>query len=226
MIIVAGSGRSGTSAVTRMLHEAGLSAGHDLIEADESNAEGYFEERAVVRMNDAILRESGLLQWFGSAARETIRAAAAAHLEEMRALAADATPVWKDPRFSWTLEPWLDVFAEPPRIIVCLRSPAEVVASTLRYYGLEGDEPTRAVEHTWRSEYERLLEVIRDYRLEATSVEFAALHADTAAVATALGDFVGATLDPAKVRADLRHHALPVPDHLQALYDEVLRLAK
>ena len=65
MFIVAGSGRSGTSAVTRMLHEAGLTAGHDLIEADDSNAEGYFEERAVVQMNDAILRESGLLKWFG-----------------------------------------------------------------------------------------------------------------------------------------------------------------
>ena len=144
----------------------------------------------------------------------------------MKALAAEATPVWKDPRFSWTLEPWLDVLPERPRVIVCLRSPAEVVASTLRYYGLEGDEPTRAVEHTWRSEYDRLLEVIRAYELEAIAVEFSTLHGDTAASASALSTFVGRKLDPAKVRSDLRHHALPVPAHLQAVYEEVLTLAR
>ena len=48
MLLVTGSGRSGTSAVAKLLHHAGFSAGHDLIEADESNADGYFEERAVI----------------------------------------------------------------------------------------------------------------------------------------------------------------------------------
>jgi len=49
--IICGSGRSGTSAVARLLHEAGLSVGHELIEPDEHNAEGYFEERQVVKIN-------------------------------------------------------------------------------------------------------------------------------------------------------------------------------
>ncbi|MEX0759409.1 MAG: hypothetical protein WD100_07510 [Tistlia sp.] len=33
--------------MARLLHEAGISVGRDLIEPDEFNAEGYFEERGV-----------------------------------------------------------------------------------------------------------------------------------------------------------------------------------
>jgi hypothetical protein len=33
--------------------------GRDLIEPDEFNAEGYFEERGVVTMNDALLNDVG-----------------------------------------------------------------------------------------------------------------------------------------------------------------------
>ncbi|MHB8684263.1 MAG: hypothetical protein ACYC9X_08060, partial [Dehalococcoidia bacterium] len=177
MFLIAGSGRSGTSAVAKLLHTAGISVGHDLIEPDASNPDGYFEERAVVAVNEKILRDAGLHAWFSTAARAQIIDAARPHLDDMRALLADATPAWKDPRFSWTLEAWLPLLPEPPRVIVCLRSPGEVVASTLRYYGLAGDEATRAVEHLWRAQYERLLDVVGEYRLDATCVEYAALHA-------------------------------------------------
>ena len=69
MIIICGSGRSGTSAVARLVHESGISVGNDLIEPDEHNAEGYFEERLVVMMNDALLNDVGLHKWFSVASR-------------------------------------------------------------------------------------------------------------------------------------------------------------
>ena len=224
MIIICGSGRSGTSAVARLVHESGISVGNDLIEPDEFNAEGYFEERLVVMMNDALLNDVGLHRWFSVATRTEILAAAHARADMMREIAAAATPAWKDPRFSWTLEAWMELLPEPPRVIVCLRSPDEVVASTLRYYGLGGDEPTRAVEHGWRAEYERLLEVIDEYRLDATSVDFGELNADPEAAVVPLERFVGRKLDPGFVRRDLRHHRGGVPEHLRDVYERVAAL--
>lgn len=224
MIIVCGSGRSGTSAVARLLHEAGIAVGRDLIEADESNAEGYYEERAVVALNDAIVVEAGLRRWFAVASRAELLAAGRQHAAAMRALAADATPAWKDPRFCWTLEPWLEVLPERPRVVVCLRSPGEVVGSTLRYFGLAGEEAERAVAHTWRAENERLLEVIDAYGLEAIAVEYGALHADPEEEAAPLARFAGRPLDAGLVRRDLRHHERPLPPELAELYGRVAAL--
>jgi len=222
--LITGSGRSGTSAVARLLHEAGLALGHDLIEPDEHNAEGYFEERRLIEINDYILRDAGLGPWFTTATRKQVLDAAKPHEEAMRALVAEATPAWKDPRFCWTLEAWLPLLPAPPAVIVCLRSPREVVASTLRYYAQAGDEAERAVLHVWRTQYERLLEVIRDHRLRATCVEYGALHRAPKRTAAALSRFVGRRLDSALVRKDLRHHRSDVPSELRALYDSVLTL--
>lgn len=224
MIIICGSGRSGTSAVARLIHESGISVGNDLIEPDEHNPEGYFEERLVVMMNDALLNDVGLHKWFSVASRAEVLAAAHARGDMMREIVATATPAWKDPRFSWTLEAWMELLPERPRVIVCLRSPDEVVASTLRYYGLAGDEPTRAVEYGWRAEYERLLEVIDEHKLDAMSVDFAELNADPEAAVAPLERFIGRKLDPGFVRRDLRHHRGGVPEHLRDVYRRVAAL--
>ena len=221
MYIVTGSGRSGTSAVAKLLHDAGLSVGHDLIAADEGNAEGYYEERALIELNQHILNACRLGERFASATRADVLAAAEGWTEPMRALVVDATPAWKDPRFCWTLEAWLPLLPEPPRVIVCLRSPSEVVASVMRYYGLVDDEARHSVEHAWLAQYERLLEVIEAYGLDATSVEYSALHARTPATVAALSRFVGRELDAGAVRRDLRHHRKPVPKRMREMYDRV-----
>lgn len=221
MFLITGSGRSGTSAVAQLLHEAGLSVGHDLLEPDEHNAEGYFEERMVIMINDAILKAAGIGEWFTTATREQIREAAVQYASYMRDQVKVATPVWKDPRFSWTLEAWLQMLPEPPRIIVCLRSPAEVVASALAYFAQGGDDAEAAVKHVWRTQYERLLEVIAEFGLDAICVEYAALHADPERAAEPLARFVGRPLDVRTVRRDLRHHAVAIPDDLVELYERV-----
>jgi hypothetical protein len=226
MFLVTGTGRSGTSAVARLLHEAGLSVGKDLVEPDEHNAEGYFEERALIEVNQRVLEAAGLLELFGTATREEVLAPAERYHDRMRALAADATPAWKDPRFSWTLEPWLSVLPQRPRIIVCIRNPAEVVASTVQYYGFLGLDGEGAVEHLWRVQYERLIEVIADHALDATCVEYAALHRDPASVCVELSRFVGRRLDPELVRRDLRHHESPLAPEMAALYERVTSLGR
>lgn len=224
MIIVTGCGRSGTSAVARILHDAGVTMGHDLIEPDESNAEGYYEERMVVVANDAILNAAGLNAWFATASRQQIIDAAAQYDRELRDIAAKATAGWKDPRFSWTLEAWMPLLPSRPRVVVCLRNPAEVVASTLRYYGLAGHEAERAAVHTWRGECERILEIIDAFSLDAMAVEFSALHADPDAAVATLSRFAGRPLDASGIRRDLRHHEAPVPEAERELYQRVLAL--
>ena len=226
MIIITGSGRSGTSAVARMVHEAGLAVGHDLIEADESNAEGYFEERGLVVVNDAILNDVGLNEWFAEASRETILDAARARGDAMRELIETVTPAWKDPRLCWTLEAWMELLPERPRVIVCLRSASEVAASTLRYYGQAGEEAVRHVEHRWLSEYGRLLEIIDAYELDAISVEFAALNEDPERAVEPLSRFVDRLLDPSLVRRDLRLHAADMPAHMREMYERVRGLGR
>ena len=175
-------------------------------------------------MNDALLNDVGLHTWLSVASRAEVLAAAHARGDKMREIVAAATPAWKDPRFSWTLEAWMKLLPEPPCVIVCLRSPDEVVASTLRYYGLAGDEPRRAVEHGWRAEYERLLEVIDECSLDAMSVDFSALNADPDTAVVPLERFVGRKLDPGFVRRDLRHHRGGVPEHLRGVYERVAAL--
>lgn len=224
--IICGSGRSGTSAVARVLHEAGLSAGHELIAADEHNVEGYFEERAVVEVNEAILAAAGLSGQGAAATREQVKEAARPLTGYMAAVASEATPLWKDPRFSWTLEPWLAAFDAKPAVIVCLRNPSEVAESTLRYYGLDDDERRRSVAHYWRSQYERLLDVIETLGLEAIAVEYGELQREPSISIARLAAFVGRELDPTLVRQDLRHHRLPVPEEFCELYERVRHIGE
>jgi hypothetical protein len=223
MIIVTGCGRSGTSAVAGMLHRSGIAVGHDLIPADDNNADGYFEERAVVQANDAIISATPLVDRFANPAREEILAAAAPHAGAMRGLVEYATPAWKDPRFCWTLEAWLPALCHAPRVIICLRSPAEVVASTMRYYGMTTDDDARSVVHTWRTENERLAEIVESHALVTTVVEFDRLIGQTDAVARELSGFVGKPI-VAGVRGELRHHRAGIDDELRAVYERVLAL--
>jgi hypothetical protein len=226
MILICGTGRSGTSAVARLLHEAGISVGHELIPADEHNAEGYYEERQLVAVNEAILAAAELHDWFATVSREQMLNVAHGFVPEMMALATNATPAWKDPRFCWTLEAWLEVLPGRPRVIVCLRSPAEVVASTMRYYGLTGDEARRAGEHVWRVQGERLLEVIEAYSLDALSVEYASLIAEPDVAVEPIARFAGRRLDPGFVRRDLRHHEKESGPELMALYRRLAALGE
>ena len=98
MFLITGSGRSGTSAVAQLLHAAGIAVGNDLIEPDEHNAEGYFEERMLVMINDAILNAAGIGDPFTTATRAAIIDASQEYLDHMVALTDGATPAWKDPR--------------------------------------------------------------------------------------------------------------------------------
>jgi len=55
IVIVLGMHRSGTSAFTGTLKIAGLDLGSDIMQANEYNVKGYFENNKIVELNDKIL---------------------------------------------------------------------------------------------------------------------------------------------------------------------------
>jgi hypothetical protein len=222
--LICGSGRSGTSAVAQILHAGGVEVGHNLVPGDEHNAEGYFEERTIIEINQAILHAAGIGPPFTWASRAQMIEAAHQYADYMLDAASHATPAWKDPRFCWTLEPWLAFLERRPAVIVCLRSPAEVAASTMAYFGQVGDEPRATAYHVWKSQYERLLEVVDSYGLHATVVEYSQLQTAPNQTVNRLAEFVGLPLSASTVRADLRHHEAAVPDDLVDLYRRVQHL--
>ncbi|MDZ4278723.1 MAG: sulfotransferase, partial [Dehalococcoidia bacterium] len=157
--------------------------------------------------------------------REEVLRAAAKHHETMARLAAEADGGWKDPRFALTLEAWLPHLAVPPKVVVCLRSPEAFVRSVTSIFGLYSQE---SLERWWANHLRRTLDVVRDYRLEATSVAYEELVAQPEATVARLSSFVGRPLDARFIEPDLRQFAQPVPERHAALYEEVrgLRDAK
>ena len=222
-IIVTGPGRSGTSAVARVLHESGLSMGTEFHPPSDYNATGFYEDVHALSVNDQILGELGLSQ-IGTGTwpwRSTVLAVGGRHAETMQELASRGTDGWKDPRFSLTLEAWLPHLPGPPKIVLCLRSPEAFLHSVARIYGLVGRDE---IERLWANELRRLLDVISAYRLEVTCIEYDGLVQRPEETIAALSSFVGHPLDAQYVEPALRHHEYAVPRRYAALYDHVRAL--
>lgn len=223
-VIVSGPGRSGTSAVARALHESGVSMGTAFDPPSDQNRVGFYEDTAVRALNERIVGELGLSDVERSSRwpwRSAVLAVAGRYRSEMETVAATAQDGWKDPLFSITLEAWLPYLPHRPKLIVCLRSPEAYVHSVTRIYGLVS---RNAVEGWWVQELRRLLDVMRDYRLPTTTVEYDRLVQHPEEVVAEVADFVGRPLDAQYIRPELRRFAYAVQRRHRALYDEVLAL--
>jgi len=224
-VIVTGAGRSGTSAVARVLHESGITMGGELGEASEHNPEGFYEDMGVWWVNEQLLTELGMAGIWQTERwpwRSTVLAAARRYGDEMARLAREAEGGWKDPRFSVTLEAWLPHLPSRPKVVVCLRSPRAYAESAVRIFGLVD---RAACERQWARHYRRLLDVIRDYELEATCIEYDSLIERPEETVAALAGFAGRPLRAEYVNPPLRHHAHIVPERYVPLYREALALA-
>jgi hypothetical protein len=86
---------------------------------------------------------------------------------------------------------------------------------------MTGDDGWRAIAHVWRSENERLLEIIEAHGLNATCVEYDEVLTTPDCVAQRLSGFVGQAVRPVGVRVDLRHHRSEMPHEFAELYERV-----
>lgn len=145
LTFVLGMHRSGTSAITRLLHALGLEVGNELLPARVDNPEGFFEDARVVDLDTRLLEQQRILWYQPVDVAEPVRARDEKLNDEARALLIkrlDEHPDWvvKDPRFCLLLPFWLERLAEQPdlaastdvQFIWVLRHPDDVAASLAR----------------------------------------------------------------------------------------------
>ncbi|MBN2164910.1 MAG: glycosyltransferase, partial [Marinilabiliaceae bacterium] len=142
IIVVLGMHRSGTSAFAKLFTKLGYSAGNNLMPADSSNMEGYWEDVDIYNLNQqilsflflswdeyeelqfrkSVLMKDILLEKFGENALKIIK----------NKLLKDSTIVIKEPRISILLPFWNQIFNRinaTVDYILAVRNPADVAKS-------------------------------------------------------------------------------------------------
>ena len=127
-VVILGMHRSGTSIATRMLHDAGLHLGDDLLQGSLSNLDGHWESVEAISIHDANLKLSNGA-WNDVpdevVADEPLRARMRGFLEK---LWREPVSGWKDPRTVITFPVWRPLI-DDCAVVACVRNPLAVARS-------------------------------------------------------------------------------------------------
>lgn len=146
IIFIVGMGRSGTSAVTRILSLCGAALPERVLRSGPGNPRGYWEAEVALKRNNQFLQALGSSYHdpsLGFLEAQISREARALHARNVRSFLsglpkADAVVV-KDPRVSGLVESW-DTAARSlglvPKYVHMFRHPSDVAASLHARYGL------------------------------------------------------------------------------------------
>jgi hypothetical protein len=145
LVLVAGSGRSGTSLLSGILQRLGYTVPAPEVPADETNPRGFGESQWVVDFHTRLLARAGVQvadarpdAWALTATVGLDRDVTAELRAWLRVQLARADHlVIKDPRISWFLPLWrrcAEELAAAPRFVTMLRHPAAVIDSKQRWY--------------------------------------------------------------------------------------------
>jgi hypothetical protein len=141
-ILVCGTHRCGTSAVTRVINLLGADIARDLIPATSDNARGYWESAAAIGIHDDLLNSIGLpptdpfdpfslpTAWQDTEQAQRAKCRLMSHVKTE--FARSSLFVVKDPRISRLVPLWIDVLQALNIcviIIIPFRNPLEVAAS-------------------------------------------------------------------------------------------------
>lgn len=155
LVLVAGSGRSGTSLVSGILQRLGYHVPAPEVPADDTNPRGFAESQWVVDFHTALLKRArvqvsdarpGAWAVTGDICLEDeVQRQLRTWLEQQFAESGDL--LIKDPRLSWFLPLWqrcAEAIGVPPRFVTMLRHPAAVIESKQRWYGGRQGDISRA----------------------------------------------------------------------------------
>lgn len=160
VVVVAGSGRSGTSTIAGVLKSVGLRIPPPEVPGNRTNPRGFFEPQWAVEFQTGLLRKAAVAltdarpAGFDAAAAVAARDGVRAEVGDwVREHLADAPELLvKDPRNSWFLPMWRQAAADAGAeisFLTMLRHPAEVVGSKDTYYkGTGSGETVRHVQTT------------------------------------------------------------------------------
>jgi hypothetical protein len=145
-VLVAGSGRSGTSLFTGILQRLGSYVPQPEVPADDTNPRGFAESLWVVEFHTDLLRRAGVQivdgrpgAWAKTAEIDldrNLQRKLRNWLEQQFRHGDDV--VIKDPRLSWFLPLWrrcAEDIGASPKFVTVLRHPAAVLDSKQRWYG-------------------------------------------------------------------------------------------
>jgi len=208
LVLITGTGRSGTSTMSGTLHHLGLHVPGPYLGANDSTPKGFFESKWAVKFHKEITRAAGIHDFDSrpsafERSQEAITPELRARLRDYLARESEGHDqvVVKDPRSVWAQALWRDVAAEvglEVRYISMLRHPAEVVGSRTTYYASPDDEAKRRSYETFNVARWINGSVIseRETRGEARAfVSYPDLLADWRPVATRLAEDLGLRYD-------------------------------
>ena len=153
LVLVTGTGRSGTSTIAGSLHHLGLEVPGPYLGANESNPKGFYESRWAMKFHKKITGAAKINDM--DSRPVAFEAAQEAQTPELRAelvsflqgrAAGHPQVVIKDPRSVWAQQLWREAAAEAGldlRYLSMLRHPAEVIGSRTTYYATKSDESAR-----------------------------------------------------------------------------------
>jgi hypothetical protein len=218
VVFVLGMGRSGSSALTRVLALCGAALPFRTLPADVANPRGYWESRDAVDLNDRFLSRHGS-SWYDESLELEVGDERHAFVDDIAKLLAagferEGPLVVKEPRISALIPYWRAAAVKAGLRVTAVhvfRRPDDVAASLARRDGLS----TRRSYALWMK-YNLLAE--RDARgLPRVFVAYEDLMSDWRRVVELCGQHLGVSLNanvPASIAAvdgfllpQLRHHA-------------------
>ncbi|MET1059332.1 MAG: hypothetical protein ABWX84_07030 [Nocardioides sp.] len=153
LVLVTGTGRSGTSTIAGSLHHLGLEVPGPYLGTNESNPKGFFESRWAVRFHKRITHAAGITDMDSrpTALARAHSAVTSERREELVAFLRDRASghsqvVIKDPRSVWVQRLWREAANDAGldiRYLSMLRHPAEVIGSRATYYSTKSDVAAR-----------------------------------------------------------------------------------
>ena len=138
-ILVAGTHRSGTSALTRVLNIAGCDLPRTLMKPQPDNVEGFWESQAIMDLNQELLVSAGSSwddwrpfdqRWYTSPIADEFRERARELMQ--REFGSSRLFVLKDPRICRVLEFWIEIVGAcgaQPLVVSPIRNPFDTASS-------------------------------------------------------------------------------------------------
>lgn len=238
--IVLGAGRSGTSLLAGLFHEAGYYSGDNLWPATASNPLGYFEDAEINGINEDLLdkvvpwRPRGVLgallpvlrdrprwgqRWLAVLPEGTeIRSDPV--LDSRMAVQASRRPyLLKDPRYSYTLAAWKAHLADDTVSLCIFREPQQTVNSIMKIVRAErylwdlSMTRERAYQY-WKAIYRSVL-----HQRCTLGGDWLFVHYDellTRRAIPLLESHLGASANTAMLRPDLKRSATDAPAEASA----------
>ena len=177
LVFILGMHRSGTSALTGMLAQAGFAVPSDLMPATNANPKGYWESVSIMHLNDTFL--AGMESHWASSLPLPTGWSQSINSREWRtsliniiseSFSGAKLPMIKDPRFCVLisgLEPWLESELIQTSFYIPIRHPLEVANSLRQAEGIGLNMALRL----WIKSIFMIEEATREYRRKFISFD-------------------------------------------------------